>query len=665
MATKTKTTKKAAKATPKKTTAKKVVNKKTTAKKKTTRVTAVKKPKTIKSLTNGKTVGITDTILRDAHQCLLATRMRTEDMVGACKMLDKVGYWSLEAWGGATFDACVRFLKEDPWERLKTFRKAMPNTRLQMLLRGQNLVGYRHYSDDLVRKFIERSAHNGIDVFRIFDALNDTRNLKTSIEAVKDAGKIAEACISYTTSPVHSHAGFVKMAVQLEKMGADVICVKDMAGLLTPKASFDLMTKLRAKTKLPLHIHTHDSAGLSAMTYLKGIEGGANIIDTAISAISSGAAQPPTESLVAALQNTPYDTGLDLNKLADISEFFKEARKKYKKFESPYTAIDPRTLTIQVPGGMISNLANQLKEQNAEDRIDEVFEEIPKVRKDMGYPPLVTPTSQVVGTQATLNVLTGGRYSVITSETKNYFKGLYGKAPGEINARARNKAIGKETPITCRPADLLVPELENNISEVGDKAKNIEDVLTYAMFPLVATEYFDQRDSGNLQPESLDIEDDGTGSSKAAPFLAPSEFIVTVHGETYDIKVAGAGHSEDGKRPFFLKIDNRLEEIMVETVTEVLPATAGDLGSASTTPQSVRPRATKDSDVTTPVPGKVASVKISVGDTVAEGDTVLTVEAMKMENEVHAPVSGVVSSILIKVGDDVNPDETLMEIDSN
>ncbi|MBI5875395.1 MAG: pyruvate carboxylase subunit B, partial [Deltaproteobacteria bacterium] len=452
--------------------------------------------------------------------------------------MDKVGYYSLEVWGGATFDTCLRFLREDPWQRLRDLRKALPKTKLQMLLRGQNLVGYRHYSDDVVRKFVERSVKNGMDIFRIFDALNDMRNMEAAVKAVKSNKAIVEACVCYTTSPVHTHKGFADMAQRLEDMGADTICIKDMAGLLTPYAAYDLVKMLKEKVKLPIHIHTHDSSGLAAMSYLKAIEAGAEMIDTAISSLASGTAQPPTESLVEALKDTPYDTGLDIAMLAEIAEYFRKLRKKYKRFESEYTGINTKTLVVQIPGGMISNLAVQLREQNAVDKMDNVLEEIPRVRKDMGYPPLVTPTSQVVGTQATLNILTGERYKVITSETKNYFKGLYGNPPGKVDKKVQKKAIGDEEPITCRPADLLEPELDKLTRELGGRAKSIEDVLSYALFPNVALEYFEQRDSGKLEPEPL--EEPKEAEAQQAPLmanLAPSEFIITVHGESYRVKV--------------------------------------------------------------------------------------------------------------------------------
>ena len=406
-----------------------------------------------------KKIFVTDTILRDAHQSLLATRMRTDDMLPICDKLDKVGYWSLEVWGGATFDACVRFLKEDPWERLRQLRAALPNTRLQMLLRGQNLLGYRHYSDDVVKAFVAKAAVNGIDVFRIFDAMNDVRNLRVAIEAVKAAGKHAQGTIAYTTSPVHTVEAFVAQAKQLEAMGCDSIAIKDMAGLLTPYATGELVKALKAEQNLPIFIHSHDTAGLAAMCQLKAIENGADHIDTAISSFAWGTSHPGTESMVAALKGSEFDTGLDLELLQEIGLYFYAVRKKYHQFESEFTAVDTRVQVNQVPGGMISNLANQLKEQGALNRMSEVLAEIPRVREDLGFPPLVTPTSQIVGTQAFFNVLAGERYKTITNEVKLYLQGGYGKAPGTVNEKLRRQAIGSEDVIDVRPADLLKPEM--------------------------------------------------------------------------------------------------------------------------------------------------------------------------------------------------------------
>src|SRR5512141_1461612 len=408
---------------------------------------------------------ISELVLRDGHQSTIATRMRTDDMLPICSKLDSAGFWSLEAWGGATFDACVRFLREDPWERLRKLRKALPNSRIQMLLRGQNLLGYRHYSDDVVRAFVRKSADNGVDVFRVFDAMNDMRNLRVSIEAVKKSGKHAEGCISYTTSPVHDTALFVAMAKELEALGCDTIAIKDMAGLLTPSATYELVKALRAAVSLPIHLHSHSTSGLSAMCFLKAVEAGATMLDTCNSSFGEGASHSSTESIVAALRGTEYDTGLDLGAMQEVTAYFTEVRKKYWQFESAFTGVDTRVLVNQVPGGMISNLSNQLKELEALNRMNEVLDEIPRVREDMGYPPLVTPTSQIVGTQAVLNVMTGVRYKSVTNEVKNYLLGHYGKAPGKINEKVRKLAVGDAEVMTCRPADVLENEMNRLKSE--------------------------------------------------------------------------------------------------------------------------------------------------------------------------------------------------------
>jgi len=405
-------------------------------------------------------VKITETVLRDAHQSLIATRMRVEDMLPICEKLDKVGYWSLEMWGGATFDACIRFIKEDPWQRLRKLREALPNTQLQMLLRGQNLLGYRHYSDDVVRNFIERTADNGMDIFRIFDAMNDVRNLRVSIETVKKTGKHAQGAICYTTSPVHTLEHFVTLAKDMESMGCDSIAIKDMAGLLTPQVTAELVSTLVDRVNVPVHLHCHATAGLASMCQYKAIENGVSGIDTAISAFSGGTSHPATESLVAALKDTQYDSKLNLPLLQEIGFYFYEVRKKYHQFESEYTGLDTRVQVNQVPGGMISNLSHQLKEQGALPKMNEVLKEIPQVRKELGYPPLVTPTSQIVGTQAVMNVLTGERYKTITNEVKLYLQGRYGKALGKISLQVQHMAIGNEDVIDCRPADLLKPEME-------------------------------------------------------------------------------------------------------------------------------------------------------------------------------------------------------------
>ncbi|MCX7627592.1 MAG: sodium-extruding oxaloacetate decarboxylase subunit alpha [Methylophilaceae bacterium] len=607
-------------------------------------------------------VFVSELVLRDGHQSLIATRMRTEDMLPICSKLDAIGFWSLEAWGGATFDACVRFLREDPWERLVKLRKALPNSRLQMLLRGQNLLGYRHYPDDVVRAFIQKSADNGIDIYRIFDAMNDMRNIRVAIEAVKKVGKHAQGAISYTTSPVHDIPHFVGLAKEMEAMGCDSIAIKDMAGLLTPKAAFELVTALRKSVGLPIHVHSHATSGLSAMSLLKSIEAGASIVDTCNSAFGEGASHTSTESLVAALQGTEYDTGLNLAAIQEVTAYFREVRKKYWQFESPFTGVDTRVLVNQVPGGMISNLSNQLKEQGALDKMDAVLAEIPRVREDLGYPPLVTPTSQIVGAQAVLNVLTGSRYKSVTMEVKNYLLGHYGKAPGPINEEVKRLAIGNAEPITCRPADLLEDEMDKLRIECESFARSEEDVLTYAMFPELAQTFLQERNAGTLKPEPLLPKE---AVSSASSRFAPTEFKITLHGETFHIKLTGSGHPGEEKRPFYVSVDGVTEEVIVETLSEIEISDGKSAGRKKTAPStgvSNRPRPTHAGCVTTAMPGTIVDVKVKVGDKVEAGDGILVIEAMKMENEIQAPTRGIVVAVHVKKGDSVTPDETLVEI---
>ena len=600
-------------------------------------------------------IHITETVLRDGHQSLIATRMRTEDMLPIAGKLDSVGFHSLEVWGGATFDACIRFLREDPWQRLRELRAALPNTPLQMLLRGQNLVGYRHYSDDVVREFVLRAASNGIDIFRIFDALNDLRNLKVSIAAVKEAGKHAQGTLSYTTSPVHSIERFVEMARTMEGMGCDSIVVKDMAGLLTPMVSAQLFASLSQAVKLPLHLHSHATAGLAAMCQLKAIENGCSGIDTAISAFADGTSHPPTESMVAALHGTEYDSGLDLALLQEIGFYFREVRKRYHQFESEYTGVDTRVQINQVPGGMISNLANQLREQGELKRMNAVLEEIPRVREDLGFPPLVTPTSQIVGTQAVLNILTGERYASITNEVKRYLQGGYGQAPGPINAQVRQKAIGNEELIVVRPADLLKPEMARLSEEIGELAKSPEDILSYAMFPDVGREFLQQRADGNLVPEALEPPAGEQGHKSPQ---TPTEFHVTLHGESYHIKITGSGHRQQGNRPFYVTVDGVPEEVGVEVLDMIVEGN----GNGHAPSPSRRPRATKPGHVSSSMPASVVEVLVSVGQEVEAGAPLLITEAMKMESEIQAPIAGTVQAVHVVKGDRVNPDEALVEI---
>ena len=444
-----------------------------------------------------KKVYITDTILRDAHQSQAATRMRLADMLPALEALDQAGYWSLECWGGATFDACMRFLGEDPWERLRTLKRAMPNTRLQMLLRGQNLLGYKHYADDVVDLFVKKSIENGIGVVRIFDALNDVRNMEAAMRATKKYGGHCEAAISYTVSPVHNEEYFVKLAKELENKGADTICIKDMANLLLPYDAYSLVTALKKEISVPIHLHTHNTTGTGDMTYLMAIQAGVDIVDTALSPMANGTAQPATEALVATLQGTEYDTGIDLNRLSDIAAHFRKVADKMKAegtLDPKVLNVDPNTLLYQVPGGMLSNLISQLKQAKAEDKYYDVLAEVPRVREDFGYPPLVTPTSQIVGSQAVLNVLSGERYKMVTKESKGLLRGEYGLVPGTVNEDVRKKAIGDAEVITCRPADLLEPEVEKYRSEYKDLTKSDEDVLSCALFPQVAPKFLAERD---------------------------------------------------------------------------------------------------------------------------------------------------------------------------
>ncbi len=609
-----------------------------------------------------KKIDITELVLRDGHQCHIATRLRTEDMLPICHDLDALGFWSIEAWGGATFDACVRYLREDPWERLRKLRKALPNSRIQMLLRGQNLLGYRHYSDDVVDLFVKKSADNGVDVFRIFDAMNDLRNIQTSLDSVKKYKKHAEVAISYTTPPVHDVEYFTQLAKEIENNGADSLAIKDMAGLLTPKTTKELVSNLAKNISLPIHIHSHATSGLATANLLTAVENGATMIDTCNSSFSEGASHPTTESVIAGLHEMGYETGVQLEKIENITGYLKNVRKKYWQFESEFTGLDPRVLINQVPGGMISNLSSQLKDQGALDKMDLVLEEIPRVREDLGFPPLVTPTSQIVGTQAALNIITGERYKSITNEVKNYFLGEYGKALGDMNEDVIKKAIGDETPLTCRPADMIKPEINNLKVKCEDVARSEEDLLTYAMFPDLANTFLKERNAGTLEPEELlDKEEFSSNTNR----YAPSEFNVTLHGETYHIKLTGSGNSAQHERPFHVVVDGISEEVLVETL-DLIQVNNGDSQPSVSKDQNNNPkgklRPTHDGCVTTAMPGTVIDVKVNVGDQVSAGDALIIIEAMKMENEIQAPKSGTVVGVHVAKGDSISPDTTLIEI---
>ena len=565
-------------------------------------------------------VKLTDTVFRDAHQSLLATRMRTRDMLPIAEKMDQVGFFSLETWGGATFDTCIRYLNEDPWERLRALKKAMPNTPMQMLLRGQNLVGYRHYADDVVDKFVEKAAINGVDIFRIFDAVNDIRNMERSIKAAKKMEKHIQGGISYTISPVHSNELFAQFAVKLAELGCNSICIKDMAGLITPKNAHELIRAVKKEVSLPINLHTHCTSGMAQMSYFYACQAGVDILDTAMSPISGGSAQPATESLVASLQGTPYDTGLDLELLTEIKRYFEKIMEIYSPVFNPIAArIDTNVLVYQVPGGMLSNLVSQLVEQKAMDKYEEVLVEIPKVRKDLGYPPLVTPTSQIVGTQAVLNVITGDRYKMVPKEVKDYVKGLYGKSPAMIDPKVRLKVLCDEEPITVRPADLLAPEYENAKKAVDalKLAKQDEDYLTYALYPQVALKFL----QGAAVEEQL-IKKPPDATVSATINAEPMALNVEIDGESYLVKVAPAGMT--------------IEE--------------------------AKPKAPKDG-LTVPMQGVIIRYKVEKGDRVEKGDVVAVLEAMKMEQNILANKSGIVREMYINTGTTVTPGDVLMTIE--
>ena len=590
-----------------------------------------------------KPLGITDVILRDAHQSLLATRMRLDDMLPIAEKLDKVGFWSLESWGGATFDSCIRYLGEDPWERIRELKKAMPNTQQQMLLRGQNLLGYRHYADDVVDRFCERAAENGVDVFRIFDAMNDPRNLDRAIKAVRKTGKHAQGTIAYTTSPVHTIEMWVEMAKEVADMGADSIAIKDMAGILKPYVAFDLVSRLKKELDIPIHMQCHATTGMSTATAIKAAEAGIDNVDTAISSMSMTYGHSPTEAVVAILEGTDRDTGLDLNLLEEIASYFRQVRKKYAKFEGSLRGTDSRILIAQVPGGMLTNMENQLREQNASDKFDEVLDEIPKVREDLGFIPLVTPTSQIVGTQAVLNVLTGERYKSISKETSAILKGEYGAAPAPMNKELQERVLDGKEVMTCRPADVLEPEMDKLTDELKKLAEekgikladNVEDdVLTYALFPQIGLKFLENRDNPDAF-EPIPSAEDVAPAKKAE---GPETYTVDVNGKKYVVAVSEGGE---------------ISQIQGEGGAASAPA------ASSSAPA---PAAGEGEPLVAPLGGNIFKVLVSPGDAVEEGDVLIILEAMKMETEVRAPKAGTIGEVFIKVGDAVSPDDEMLTI---
>ena len=591
------------------------------------------------------TLGITDVVLRDAHQSLFATRLRLEDMLPIADKLDQVGYWSIETWGGATFDACIRYLGEDPWHRIRTLKAAMPNTPQQMLLRGQNLLGYRHYADDVVRKFVERAAINGVDVFRVFDAMNDTRNLETAIKAILENGRHAQGTISYTLSPVHNLSMWIDQAKRIEDMGANSLCIKDMAGLLKPYTAFELVTSLKQAIDIPIQLHSHATTGLSTATILKSVEAGIDNVDTSISSMSMTYGHSPTESVVAMMEGTQRPTGLNIILLEEIAAYFRDIRKKYVKWEGSLRGIDSRILVAQVPGGMLTNMESQLREQGAEDRLDEVLLEIPRVREDLGFIPLVTPTSQIVGTQAVLNVLTGERYKNITAETAGILKGEYGSAPAPYNQKLQQQILDGADVITCRPADLIEPELGKLTAELQEHVSNegislevgereIDDVLTYALFPQVGLKFLANRNN----PDAFE----------------PTPTIETVKVENEKLTTP-----QSGSETYTVNVNNQDYVVVVNEGGELTHYESASINESNTTAAAPSITATT---VSAPLAGTIWKVEVNVGQTVQEGEVILILEAMKMETQIVAEKKGIITSLSVKPGDAVQVGDHLVSL---
>lgn len=591
------------------------------------------------------TLGITDVVLRDAHQSLFATRLRLEDMLPIADKLDQVGYWSIETWGGATFDACIRYLGEDPWHRIRTLKAAMPNTPQQMLLRGQNLLGYRHYADDVVRKFVERAAINGVDVFRVFDAMNDTRNLETAIKAILENGRHAQGTISYTLSPIHNLSMWIDQAKRIEDMGANSLCIKDMAGLLKPYTAFELVTSLKQAIDIPIQLHSHATTGLSTATILKSVEAGIDNVDTSISSMSMTYGHSPTESVVAMMEGTQRPTGLNIILLEEIAAYFRDIRKKYVKWEGSLRGIDSRILVAQVPGGMLTNMESQLREQGAEDRLDEVLLEIPRVREDLGFIPLVTPTSQIVGTQAVLNVLTGERYKNITAETAGILKGEYGSAPAPYNQKLQQQILDGADVITCRPADLIEPELGKLTAELQEHVSNegislevgereIDDVLTYALFPQVGLKFLANRNN----PDAFE----------------PTPTIKTVKVENEKLTTP-----QSGSETYTVNVNNQDYVVVVNEGGELTHYESASINESNTTAAAPSITATT---VSAPLAGTIWKVEVNVGQTVQEGEVILILEAMKMETQIVAEKKGIITSLSVKPGDAVQVGDHLVSL---
>ena len=602
-----------------------------------------------------KPLALTELVLRDAHQSLLATRMRLDDMLPIAEELDNAGFWSVESWGGATFDACIRYLGEDPWERIRALKKAMPKTRQQMLLRGQNLLGYRHYADDVVKKFVERAHENGVDVFRIFDAMNDVRNLETAVKSAIDCGAHAQGTIAYTVSPVHTLDTWLNMAKDLQNMGVDSICIKDMAGLLNPYECEKLIKGLKETVDVPIAMQCHATTGLSTATYQKAIDAGIDMLDTAISSMSMTYGHTATETIVSAVEGTERDTGLSLPELENIASYFRDVRKKYAQFEGSLKGVDARILLAQVPGGMLTNMENQLKEQGAQDKFDEVLKEIPRVREDLGFIPLVTPTSQIVGTQSVLNVLTGERYKSITKETAGVLRGEYGATAAAVNEKLQQRVLDGDEPVTCRPADNLKPEMESLTSELEElsSAKSftladakVDDVLTYALFPQIGLKFLQNR--GN--PDAFEPAPSTEGKSQQSKAQSSAE-------------TTNASPSQSGPASYDVSVDGKVYHVEVAAsgeLTDVQPAKAKP--QADTEEKDTSKASAGGQAIESPLSGNVFKVLVSEGDEVADGDVVMILEAMKMETEIRSAFDGTVSRVLAKEGDAVSSGQPLIEL---
>ena len=599
-----------------------------------------------------KPLALTELVLRDAHQSLLATRMRIEDMLPIAEKLDKAGFWSVESWDGATFDACIRYLGEDPWERIRKLKAAMPNTKQQMLLRGQNLLGYRHYADDVVTRFVERAHESGVDVFRIFDAMNDIRNLKTAIKATIDSGAHAQGTISYTVSPVHNLKLWLDMAKQLEDLGVHSICIKDMAGLLKPYECEALITGLKETVSVPIAMQCHATTGLSTATYQKAVDAGIDMLDTAISSMSMTYGHTATETMVSIVEGTERDTGIALPELEEIASYFRDVRKKYSKFEGSLKGVDARILLAQVPGGMLTNMESQLKEQGAEDKFEEVLKEIPRVREDLGFIPLVTPTSQIVGTQSVLNVLTGERYKSITKETAGVLKGEYGATAAPVNKALQERVLDGAEPVTCRPADNIAPELDalsKELDELAEKKQlslsddKIDDVLTYALFPQIGLKFIENR--GN--PDAFEPAPSAQSSQSA---------------DVAQVEKTAANTSTSGSETYDVNVDGKVYHVEVApsgTLTSVTPAGAAQ-SSAPASASNTQASASTSQSIDAPLAGNVFKILVKSGDSIAEGDVVMILEAMKMETEIRAAFTGTVTEVTVGEGDAVSSGQPLI-----